>query len=181
MEDIIKTKKACSFYVSNMHFATMILPFANKKIEDKTKIITFLENNFNTNIELVLSRLTIEEERKKEILNIKWKNTKLSKFTNIEKTLKNELLKNEKCLIIVNGGEEYINLLNMAIDKVLEKNNKKFVNKEIKIINFYEVTIFNENITEILEKHEKIFNTSGEHEISEIFEGYGKKLNVQNI
>lgn len=181
MEENSKAKKVCSFYVSNMHFATMILPFLNTEIEEETKIITFLENNFTTNIELVLSRLTLEEQRKREILNINWENTKLSKFTNIEKKLKNDLLKSGKTLIIVNGTEEYINYLNMVIDKVLEKNQKKFNKNQIKIINFYEVSIFNENITEILNNHEKVFNTSGEHEISEIFDGYGKKLNAQNI
>lgn len=33
---------------------------------------------------------------------------------------------------------------------------------------------FNENIKEILDKHEAIFNTAGEHRIEEIFEGYKK-------
>lgn len=39
---------------------------------------------------------------------------------------------------------------------------------------------FNDNIKEILDKHGKIFNTSGEHDIEEIFEGYNKdeKLSV---
>jgi len=70
MREKTNVKKVCSFYVSNMHFATMILPWTNKKNEEKTKIITFFENNFTTNIELVLSRLIITEERKKELLNI---------------------------------------------------------------------------------------------------------------
>ena len=45
-------------------------------------------------------------------------------------------------------------------------------NKSIKIIDFYEVTEFNYNIMEILDKHDKIINTSGEKEIEEVFEGY---------
>ena len=88
MKEISSTQKLCSFYVSNMHFATMILPFVNKQIKEKTSVVTFLENNFTTNIELVLSRLTISDEVKKEILKINWKDTNATKYLNIEKILK---------------------------------------------------------------------------------------------
>ena len=87
MKEISSTQKLCSFYVSNMHFATMILPFVNKQIKEKTSVVTFLENNFTTNIELVLSRLTISDEVKKEILKINWKDTNATKYLNIEKIL----------------------------------------------------------------------------------------------
>lgn len=174
MREKTNAKKVCSFYVSNMHFATMILPWTNKKLEEKTKIITFFENNFTTNIELVLSRLIITEERKKELIDINWKNTIVEKYLNIEKILKNGLAKNEKCVIIINGTEEYINLANEFIEKFIEKNSKKIEQKDIKIINFYEVGSFNENIKEILDKHQLIFNTSGEHRIEDVFEGYEK-------
>lgn len=181
MREFTKAQKVCSFYVSNMHFATMILPFANKQMESKTKIVTFFENNFTTNIELVLSRLTIEEERKKELLDINWKNTNMEKYLSLEKMLKNKLSKGEKNIIIVNGSENYIKVANDVIDKFLEKNSKKINGNNLKVINFYEVGTFNENIKEILDKHEKIFNTAGEHSIEEVFEGYKRmdeKINV---
>ena len=63
MKENSSTQKVCSFYVSNMHFATMILPFANKQEEEKRKIVTFFENDLTTNIELVLSTIIISEER----------------------------------------------------------------------------------------------------------------------
>ena len=81
-------QKVCSFYVSSMHFATMILPYISKQIEAKTNIITFFENNYTTNIELVLSKLTIKEEEKKKILEINWKNTNGINCFNTEKLLK---------------------------------------------------------------------------------------------
>ena len=93
MKKLSSTQKVCSFYVSNMHFATMILPFVNKQIVAKTNIITFFENNFTTNIELVLSRITLSEERKRELLNVNWKNTNNTKYLNIEKMLKSKLSK----------------------------------------------------------------------------------------
>ena len=181
MEENSSTRKVCSFYVSNMHFATMILPFAKNKLEEKTKIVTFFENDFTTNIELVLSRLTISEERKKELLNLNWKNTNITKYLYIEKVLKNKIEKNNKNIIIINGNERYINSVNLILEKYLEKNKKKLETTDIKIINFYEVGNFNDNITEILDKHDSIFNTAGEHKIEEVFEGYKKKHEKVNI
>lgn len=174
MKENSSTQKVCSFYVSNMHFATMILPFVNKQEEEKRKIVTFFENDFTTNIELVLSRIIISEERKKELLNINWKNTDIIKYINIEKILKTQLNKNSENIIIVNGNTDYINNVNECIERYLEKNSKKIDAKNIKIINFYEVGSFNENIKEILDKHDLIFNTSGEHRIEDIFDGYKK-------
>jgi len=181
MREYSNTQKVCSFYVSNIHFATMILPFANKQMEEKTNIVTFFENNFTTNIELVLSRLTIAEERKKELMDINWKDTNVTKYLNIEKILKNSLSKNEKNIIVINGREEYISMANECIERYLQKNHKKMISTNVKIINFYEVGSFNENIKEILDKHEFVFNTAGEHKIEEVFEGYKKSNEKVNI
>ena len=167
-------QKVCSFYVSNMHFATMILPYLNKQIKENNNIITFFESNYTTNVELVLSKLTIKEEDKKELLEIKWKNTNGINCFNIEKIIKTKIKKNKKNIIIVNGCEEYINGVNYLINKLIEKNNRLELNK-IKIIDFYDVEHFNDNIKEILDNHQAIFNTSGEHNIEDIFEGYKKE------
>ena len=44
----------------------------------------------------------------------------------------------------------------------------------------FEVTEFNNNIVNILDGHDKILNTSGEREISEVFDGYQDFKNVAN-
>lgn len=168
-------QKVCSFYVSNMHFATMILPFVNKQISENTNIVTFFENNYTTNIELVLSKLTIKEENKKELLEINWRNTNVVKYLNVEKVLKGSFEKNGNNLIIVNGNEDYINIVNGCIERYLQKNYKKTINSNTKIMNFFEVGSFNDNIKEILDNHQLIFNTAGEHRIEDVFEGYENK------
>lgn len=175
MKEISSVQKACGFYISNMHFATMILPFVNKQLEENTKITTFFENDFTINIELVLSKLKITEERKRELLDVNWKNKNILKYLTTEKILKNSLDKKRNNLILINGRDNYINNINDAIDKYMQKNMKKF--KNLKIMDFYEVGNFNENVTEILDKHELLFNTAGEHKIEEIFEGY-KRVEV---
>lgn len=142
MRETSSTQKVCSFYVSNMHFATMILPFIGKQMEKKSKIITFFENNYTTNIEVILSKLITTEERKKELINVNWKNTNADKQGNIEKIFKGNYDKKNQNLIIINGSEEYINIVNKYLENYLEKNHKKFEKKQIKIINFYEVREF---------------------------------------
>ena len=41
--------KLCSFYVSDWHLVTMLLPYINKKINEQAQIATILENNVEEN------------------------------------------------------------------------------------------------------------------------------------
>lgn len=171
MEDL-KIKKVCGFNISSIHFSMMILPYINKELEQEKSVITILEGNLEKNIKQVLSKITINNESKEKILNINWKDTDIRKF-HIEKILKRELTEEKNNLdIIVYGSEKYINFVNDNIIKYIEKNNKIIKKKYIKIINCYTVNDFNENIKEILDTHDIMFNTSGEHKIEEIFDGY---------
>lgn len=173
MNDFNNIKKICGFYISNMHLATMILPYTKKQLEEGIKFATLLEYNLKQNIELILSRLTINEENKNEILNINWNNNTY-KYSNVEKVLRSQINKNKEITILVSGTENYIELINQNIDMFILKNYKKIERKYIKIINCYEVSEFNNNIKEILDNHDGIINTSGEHRIEDLFEGYTK-------
>ena len=162
-------KKVCGFYVSSMHLVTMILPNIREEINEGTKIETFFEYNLNENINKVLSNLIINNEEKQNILNINWKSTKIKKYFNLEKNIKNIIEKNEKINLIVSGSEKYIKEVNQILDKMFNKYKDKKCNN-ITVINCYEVTAFNDNVREILDLHEYIINTSGVHRIEEIFE-----------
>ena len=52
-----KVEKLCSFYVSDWHFATMLLPYINHKIEEQINVITLLENNIQENIVTLVKKL----------------------------------------------------------------------------------------------------------------------------
>jgi len=173
MKEFNNVKKVCGFYISNMHLATMILPYTNKQLEKGIKFATLLEYNLKQNIEVILSRLTLNEESKKEIMKINWENN-LCKYTDIEKFLRAEIKSHKEITILISGSENYINIANQNLNMFIIKNNKKIESKYIKIINCYEVGEFNNNIKEILDSHDSIINTSGEHKIEEIFEGYSK-------
>ena len=177
MKDNSRVQKECGFYINNMHFATMILPFVNKQLEENTKIITFFENDYTINIELVLSKLKISDEKKKALLNINWSNNKSIKYLSIDKYLNKEINKKRINLILINGNSNYINHIHMQIERFIQNNIRK--DEKIKIIDFYEVGKFDENITEILNYHELLFNTAGEHKIEEIFHDYKRlKINI---
>lgn len=165
-------ERLCSFYVSKWHLVTMLLPYINGKIEKNAKVITLLENDIEENIKTLVQKLNLKNQ--KQILEINWKNINTKKFTDIEQILKEQISKNEKNVILINGSKQYIEKNNENIEKWIQKSDKL----NIKIINFFEVTEFNHNIMEILDAHDKILNTSGEKEISEVFEGYEKQKKV---
>lgn len=167
----LKIKKVCGFNVSSIHFSMMILPYIKKELETGKNVITILEENLEKNINQILSKLTITDEEKEKILNINWKETDIRRL-NIEKILREKIEDSENVDIVIYGGKQYINNVGEKVNKVAKENLK--YNKEIKIMDCYSVSDFNENIKEILDKHDTVFNTSGEHKIEEIFQGYKK-------
>ena len=171
-----KVEKICSFYVSDWHLVTMLLPYINKKIEEKSKITTILEKDIESNIETLVEKLNLKKSEK--ILEINWKKQEVKKYSKLAQILSKQIDNNAtENIILVNGTKEYIDKVNKNLNKYIS--NLKENKKKIKIINFYEVLEFNYNITEILDEHDKILNTSGEKEIYEVFEGYERgKSNI---
>ena len=167
----LKIKRVCGFNVSSIHFSMMILPYLNKELEEKKEIIILLEGNLERNIKQVLSKVTLNKEAKEKILSLDWKSTNIDKV-NIEKKIKQKITKEKNLCFIIYGDEKYINKANKDLNICFTKYEKFITNKEIKIINSYSVTDFKENIREILDNHDTIFNTSGEHKIEEIFNDY---------
>lgn len=174
MEKISNVKKVCGFYVSSMHLITMILPYIKNETNRDVKFETVLEYNLGENVSNVLSNLIINNKEKENILNINWNSNKIQKYSNIEKRLKN-ILENKETNILISGNRKYIEETNIIIEKFLNKNANKLNKTKITIIDCYEVREFDDNIREILDSHELIINTSGIHEIGDIFEDYKKK------
>ena len=154
--------KLCSFYVSDWHLVTMLLPYINKKINEQAKIATILEKNIKENVTTLVEKLNLKNREK--ILKLNWNENEKIKIENAKE--------NQEIIILINGSEEFIQKQNRKLSKYFQTHTIK---NNIKIINFFEITEFNGNITQILDEHDKILNTSGEKEISEIFEDYAKK------
>lgn len=166
-------KKVCSFCVSDLHLITMLLPFLNKKINEQVKFITISEKDLNEDVKLVISKIILSRDTKDKILNINWNSSKLEDYESTEEYLIKET--SQKLSLIINGSKEYIEEVNNNIDLFMKNNNDWIRNREITIINCYDITKLDDDIKFILRTHDKILNTSGEKEISEVFEGYEKR------
>lgn len=146
-------EKDCSFYVSDFHLLAMILPYINRELEDGKKVVTILEQDLQKELEIFISKMNLKEETKDKILKINW-NKSIENINNIESNTD----------VFVVGEKNYIDNVNYKID------NKEEKIKNTKIINCYKVFEFNDNIEEILNKHDKILNTMGEKSIKDVLE-----------
>jgi len=125
-------KKICNFYVSDWHLAVMLLPYINKEINKGTKITTVFQNNMRNNIETLVRKLNLKNE--KEILQIDW-NTKNNSI--LERYVKENLSGGEENLFIINGDKEYVEKSNEKVIEYIGKNKTK--KNFIKIVDCYEV------------------------------------------
>ena len=162
-------ERLCSFYVSDWHLVTMLLPYINKQINEKANIITILENDIEENIKTLTKKLNLKNE--KEILKLNWKKNNGIKYSVLQEEMK-KIERDTLNVVFVNGSKSYIDITNKNIEKFLKDNKNKYKEIKIKIINCYEVSEFNINMQEILSMHDKILNTSGEKKICDVFEGY---------
>ncbi len=165
-------KKMCSFYVSDVHLITMLLPYIAAKIEERKAVYTLLEDNLKPIVKKLLAKTNLKETLKKEIMNIHWEQKIRYKYKDFEVEMKE--IKAEEINFILMGKEQYRQIYHSNIQKYFEKQTVK-----VNIIDCYEVLEFNQNIQEILDSHDKILNTSGEKEITEVFENYQKKKIVE--
>lgn len=173
-------KKVCGFYVSSIHLITMILPYIKKQIEEEISIETFFEYNLKENINNIVQKIIISPEEKEKILRIDWNRNKIKKYSEIEKFLKEKIDNNNSVDLLISGNRKYISNINNMLEKFFLKNENKINNKNITIINCFEVEEFDDNIREILESHEYILNTSGMHKIGDVFEDFKYKQEKAN-
>ena len=160
--------KLCSFYVSDWHLVTMLLPYINQKINEQAKIATILEKDIEENVITLVEKLNLKNKEK--ILNLNW-----NKNEDLKRDVKK--LRDEKQLVIfINGSKKFIEKQNIKVMKYFETHNIK---QTVKIVNCYEVMEFNGSIQEILDEHDKILNTSGEKEITDIFMDYERNNNQE--
>ena len=80
-------EKLCSFYVSDWHLVTMLLPYINKQINEKANIITILESDIeekafqNDDIEQLYKAFAVlTEEQKWLVEQVYYHNRKQSEI-----------------------------------------------------------------------------------------------------
>lgn len=151
--------KVCSFYVSDWHLITMLLPHINKTINERNKVTTILEEDAQEKVEILLNKIKIENAN--NIWNINWRKKDISNIKIDELELEGtEKTDNE---IIIAGSIEYIDKANKLVEDYIKENDFK---GRIKIINCY-LAEENLNIKEILNAHRAVLNTAGERTTKE--------------
>ena len=138
-----ENKKTCCFYVNEIHLEIMILPYIDKKIEEKEKIYLINETNLNESVNNVINKINLEEVKKEKILKLEWNNENFQKLQEIE-------VEKEKAIVFVNGSEEFNKKINEQISK----------KSELEIVNCYNL-FETHNVEDIKNNYNQIINTTG--------------------
>ena len=150
-------EKICNLYASDFHLCTMLFPFINQNMEQGKEVINIFENNLEENMKTIINRTKIENELKENLLKIEWNKKDIN--INFEEELKNFVNEKEK-IIFINGNKKYIDTMNENMEKWINEN--RLEENNIKIIHCYNIEKVDKNI---INSYQKIFNTTGEHNI----------------
>lgn len=156
MVENVEAQRYCSLYVNDMHLIVMLIPYIERELEKKEKIITILENDLENEIDTIVKKVNLGREKKNKIKRINWKKNLLSKEQIGE-------IKGET--ILIKGSYEFI----QSVNEVLKTEDNR-------VIDCYDIDTFEKNSRTILEQHNAILNTSGIRKISDMFQ-INKTLN----
>ena len=142
----MKKEKICSFYVSDFHLITILLPYINEKITEEKEIITILQNDVSKSIKRYLKNVKNVNVEKEKILDIGWKEIKKMKNLDLENKT-----------VIVSGEEDFVKKINDEIYKEIE---------DYELLNCYKIDN-TEDIAKIASEYSIFLNTSGKTELTE--------------
>ena len=147
----IKTKeKTCIFYASDYHFEMISIPYIIKNIDSNKEIIILTENNLEATVNNLVKKMNLEENKKKKILKLNWKNEDLIKFKEINKKSKEK----REIIIFIKGKQNYIKNVNKNIEKWISGNNN------IKTVDYYEFFEVEKEMEELAKSYDKILGTT---------------------
>ena len=150
MKENKREEKLCLFFASDYHFEMISLPYINESLKKNENVIIMTENNLDSSVDKVLSRINLNEEEKNKLTKINWKNDDLNKFKELENANKD----GKDTLIFVKGRENYIDNMN--------KNIENWTNDtDIKIVDCYDINEIQDDVSSIAKKYDRILSTSG--------------------
>ena len=155
----MNNQKVCSFYISEFHLLTIVLPYINEKIKEQNEIALILQKDISTNVKTYLENvknLDIDDEK---IKRINWKKS------NYEKIDDNFKGKN----IILIGSKDYIEDINKKLESIEGIQ---------EILNCYKVNEI-ERIDKILLSHNKILSTKGKKDVKKFSQNAQKRKTIR--
>lgn len=150
-------KKFCSFYVSEYHLLTILLPYINEQISKSQNVEVILEDDMLDYVKKYLKRNEMYNISK--IIKLGWKKTKKENF----------IIKEDTDLAVVIGKEKFIKNVNEKIEQ--EMNLKE-------IINCYNIETLN-SLNEVVKEHNFVLKTSGLCEIRKSSHNEQKRKTIQ--
>ena len=153
----MKKKNFCSFYVSEYHLLTILLPYINEKMSDSKNIEVILEDDMIEYVKKYLKRNEIYNISK--ILKLGWKKNK-------EDIIE---LKENTDIVVICGHETFVETVNKSI------NNRENVKE---IINCYNIETMT-NLNEIVKEHNFILRTNGLCEVKKSSHNEQKRKTIQ--
>lgn len=143
-------EKMCLFFASDYHFEMISLPYINEELKQEKDVIIITENDLNSTVDTLLSKVILNEQEKERISKINWENNDFYKFKQIKKA--NE--EGKEIVIFVKGKEKYIESINKNIDNWIK-------DKDAKVINCYDINEVHDCVSSIAKRYDKLLSTSG--------------------
>ncbi len=137
----MNNQKICSFYISEFHLLTILLPYINEKILEEKEVAVILQKDISKNVTSYLSNVGNLNLNTEKIIEIGWNKSKKENVNN----------KLEGKDVIVIGDKEYIEEINNIFEKEIPVN---------EILNCYKVSDI-ERIDRILNDHNEVLKTEG--------------------
>ena len=148
-------KKMCSFFVSEYHLLTMLLPYINEEIAKNKNLIIFTEEDLNDSLKKYLKRNNKYSSSK--IMKLGWNKTKENKIEKVEE------------IAIVIGNKKYIDEINIKLDNI---------DKLKEVVNCYNVERISD-LNQIVLEHDSILKTVGEIKVSKSSHNEQKRKTIQ--
>ena len=166
-------KKICSVYDGECHLAAMIFPYITKKIKEKANIELLLDENINKYLNKFLENVNIKKETKESIQKINWNNCNLNE-QDLEMYISEKLKPNQENIFIMKINED--ESIYKQLIEIIKRKSYYIIKNNIRlnIIFCYNIEKL-KSIDNIINKYEYVLNTSGVHEIKEVFECKVKK------
>lgn len=131
-----RREKTCCFYVSEFHLEMILVPYINEKINENITIVT--EKKLRETLEILISKMNMNEENKEKILKLGW---------NGEEKIK------ENSNIIIIGSKEFI-----------KNKNKELEGKNVlSVLDCYDFEEEKDDIENIVKKYKASLNTLGKN------------------
>ena len=142
---VVNKENSCAFYASDYHLEMIMLPYINKKINENKNVYVFTQNNLEETVNTLIEKVNIDNKIKNKVLDINWKNDDENKYKN--------LINDNNAVVFIKGNENYINKVNTSLNQIKNE-------KELEIIDCFNLEEIGNKMPQIITEHRNIITTN---------------------